>query len=1420
MSDDELPDSLGRYKVIRRLGTGGMAEVFLAKSTGAEGIEKVLVVKRVLPSFARSAKFITMFVDEAKVAMRLNHPNIVQVYAFEEAAKDFLLAMEFVDGLDLGRLVAACRRKNKRIPYGLAAFIVMECAKGLDYAHKRKDAAGEPMEIVHRDVSPQNLLVTYDGVVKVADFGIAKARLVSEETGVIKGKFAYMSPEQARGQRVDHRSDVYALGVLLGELLMNRTMYPGEHGLDVLEKVRDAKLTLPREVDPEVPRQLERIVRRCTSADREERYQTARALAGALAQYLHGLDEFYDGEALENFVASVAPRERTSPEGPQRPIQTFAGGATVLSGITKERRERRRVMVVAGRFRGDSVGMTNAGTGVGELDAKVGSEIAKVLGDIAYKADAVLSWPDGLGKARFRFIIGLGKASVNDPLKATRIAGDTIEALEGLSADLFSPVSASLGMSRGLVSTARDANGRLLRYAPIGDILDVAERLAETGRAGEVRAAGEVYRLVRRDFAFDSKPVEVAVGTNATGQHRALAAWTLRGALTQEERRAGEVEAAGVFGRDNELRHLVELYDEAKLSKRTQFVSIFGELGMGKSLLLAATRKAVFQQSEVQDGDAPGDHPRVLRVECAFGAADVPYAVTADLLRDACGIADGASPTQCAERFEDALDDLVEVEHREQVRQTLGPILGIGVRGALPGNDGDRARIVARAVAAIIAGLAKTRPVLIQIDSLQRADTPSLELLAAMHQRGYDAPCLVMLASRRDDRVLSVLSGIPEVELGPLPSADRRELIRCHFEAEVPEEIHRAIDDRAGGNPFFIIELVDSLLEREVVRVEGSGERRRVVRKPGAAIQLPTTLEGAIAARLDELSEGERIALRWLSVAGAGLTESDLTTLIGGNQEEHLAGLVDRGLIVLENDGEIGFPSAVVRQVAYEATDVEDRTKMHRRIAQHLRSHEGEPGRIARHLEQAGERSAAATAYLDAADSAREVHGNREALRFFGRALALMAPDEVEGRFRAHVGREGILRSLGRTHEQLREIEMMRTLATRGGGPRRRALASLRLARFDLDGGRYGAVAERLPDVLQVARAAGDDEVIIDTLLLETELARYRGEPERALRAADEALERAGLDRQLLSRRADVLVERGIILRRLGRATEAFEAYAEAIVIYRRLQLPRREAFVLNSFGVALASAGNYEDAIIVIRASLLLDRQTGDRMRLGRKLSNVGQLYAALGDNRRGLSFVKRSLDCFEAIDDRSGRCDALSAFAEMLFEEGHEPAVVATHLDQAKRTAERLETGYDLARERIVRARIERAGGRLGKAKSAAEEAVRQSKANGLHSYEVHGLSELAQAQLALGEAKDALKTARQAREKAGDGAEVEHGERVLWELCEVFDQAGAEEDAQDCGAAAAGILDRKAMAIREVALREGYLATPYAKAIRERA
>src|SRR6202158_1124251 len=225
------PRQIAQFEVVRRLGAGGMAEVFLAKKRGAEGTYKVLVLKRILPSHGSSRRFRSMFIEDAHLATRLNHPNVVQVYEFQDFGDEgLLLAMEYVEGCDLGRLMSTARAKGTPLPPWLGAWIVAEAATGLHYAHDKRDEAGQPLEIVHRDVSPQNILLSFEGAVKIADFGIASARLFAEEQGVLKGKFGYMSPEQARGQNIDRRSDLYALGVILWEILVGRAIHGGLGG--------------------------------------------------------------------------------------------------------------------------------------------------------------------------------------------------------------------------------------------------------------------------------------------------------------------------------------------------------------------------------------------------------------------------------------------------------------------------------------------------------------------------------------------------------------------------------------------------------------------------------------------------------------------------------------------------------------------------------------------------------------------------------------------------------------------------------------------------------------------------------------------------------------------------------------------------------------------------------------------------------------------------------------------------------------------------------------------------------------------------------------------------------------------------------------------------------------------------------------
>ncbi len=283
------PQSFGKYQLLKKLATGGMAEVWLARQTGIEGFHKNLVVKRILPHLAEDREFVEMFRNEALIAARFNHPNIAQVYEFGEANGTYYIAMEFIHGEDLGRVMRKAASTGQWVARPLAIRIVAAACEGLHYAHSRTDDAGRPLRVVHRDISPQNILISFDGSVKLVDFGIAKAadQASLTKSGAIKGKFAYMAPEQAAGKPLDGRADIFAIGLVLYELLTGVRPLKRDSELATLQAAMECAIAAPSQV-ADVPEEMDPVVMRAIAKNSDDRYRDARQFQMALEEILVG----------------------------------------------------------------------------------------------------------------------------------------------------------------------------------------------------------------------------------------------------------------------------------------------------------------------------------------------------------------------------------------------------------------------------------------------------------------------------------------------------------------------------------------------------------------------------------------------------------------------------------------------------------------------------------------------------------------------------------------------------------------------------------------------------------------------------------------------------------------------------------------------------------------------------------------------------------------------------------------------------------------------------------------------------------------------------------------------------------------------------------------------------------------------------
>ena len=306
------PVLFGKYRLIKKLAQGGMAEIYLARSTGAGGFEKTVIVKKILPRLSAHDKFVRMFINEAKVTSVLNHSNIVQIYDFGRVGQDYFIAMEHVDGKDLRSIIRACRERGRKIPMEFMLYTGVQITKALEYAHTRHDDAnGEHLRLIHRDVSPQNVLLSRHGEIKLTDFGIAKATTSLSETvaNEIKGNFGYMPPEQASGQALDPRTDVYAAGMVLYELCTLRNPFADNNLLAVIQKIKEVVPPPPSAFNPAVSRILDRIILKALEKNADARFATAGELCAALSEELFPSPTELVQASFAAFLNSLFPPE-------------------------------------------------------------------------------------------------------------------------------------------------------------------------------------------------------------------------------------------------------------------------------------------------------------------------------------------------------------------------------------------------------------------------------------------------------------------------------------------------------------------------------------------------------------------------------------------------------------------------------------------------------------------------------------------------------------------------------------------------------------------------------------------------------------------------------------------------------------------------------------------------------------------------------------------------------------------------------------------------------------------------------------------------------------------------------------------------------------------------------------------------------
>ncbi len=1241
------PIRFGKYQLIEKIATGGMAEVYKAKSYGVAGFEKLLVIKKILPHLSRNPDFVKLFINEAKIAVSLNHANIVQVYDLGMVDADYYMAMEFIHGQDLMRVLRTTRKAKTRVPLATAVYLIAEVARGLDYAHHLSDPGGRPLQVVHQDVSPHNVLISYEGDVKLVDFGIARVGEAVESEGgsVAGGKVGYMSPEQAARDPLDSRSDIFSAGVLLYELITGARAYKEKDADKKRKMVLQADIPAPRSLVPELPERLSEIVMRALSREADQRYQSAAELQEELLVFLHeeglrvarsdlaefmkdSFDEDYrrenSGSVLNAIVRDLSELSRQADPTTHRELSAISvitghdiGGTgsslsqgTGTSELDSSLRQGQRRQVEALRI--EVTGLTDLADQVGEdvllrLYYSLNKRIAKVVRSYRGKITRI----DG---DRLMVFWGLKRNSSRDLELCVRCAAELLKLPERFFAARKVRIALSMGVHRGSVLVPGGPRHRRLPvYTAWGDTVKLTNRLCQEAGLGEVLVSEWVFRLLRPWCDF-----ETATTLRVKWAAREVQAYR----LLRTHRHAQGTHSGRWVPRGSELEVLGKALESAAAG-RTVLVAVSGEAGSGKGRFLREVRRIA------------GESERLYFVgRGSFYRQETPFLAFREVVEQLCGFAE---------------DDDAEVQRAKLLGLTgrgldpidihiLGQLFELDFDGSnLRYLSGDQLQVgTGAAICKVFDTLCREAGVVLAMQDFELLDAYSVDLFEHLQQSLADRGML-FLATHRGGCPLSQVQGIEShrFELPPMGRDESRAFVCDALSVQdVPEEVLELVVASSGGNALFAKEIVGQLLSQGLVVVE---ENRAVVDGDLDKAGIPATAGDLIASRIDTLSPADRVVLEVAASCGRAFERVVLAEVTGIGDEllgEVLGRLGELKLLRPTRDDEQSGDSDYVfrNNLSWEVCcrgvlEVRSR-EFHNRIgealerlkADNLRPHnEG----ISVHYERGGLLRRSAFFAEQAGLSYLRQYFAREALRCFGRAIDLLMTSKVPA-------------------AEERDVQAH--------------LAELYLRVTELLGRevRFEEAEEAANRALEFAGEAEDQQLQASALIRLVQAQKELGSAASGGLLLDQAAAMAErLDDALLLTEVDEERARWEMDR--GDYEAALASLECAMTRTRSAGDEARQASLFDLMGGCYTKKGELERARDHLLAGSELAAETDDRILQGRLLNNLGVNYTHMNDLDQALACFREALEIRKGIDYRRGIAVNLHNIGDIYFRMGN---------------------------------------------------------------------------------------------------------------------------------------------------------------------